>query len=331
MKKLLLFALSAGVMLAASGCGSKSATASETVEDSTSVESDSAIVYFIKDITPENVQKIYEALGRKAEGKVAVKLSTGEPGNDYHLDPALIGPLVKQLGATIVENNTAYNGGRDDTEGNLKAAADHGFTAIAPVVILDAEGQDTLTVNGGKHLTQNFVGSGWKDYDFTVVLSHFKGHPMAGFGGAMKNISIGLASSRGKCWIHSGGRYTDKSQTWTNIPTDSVFQESMAEASKSVIDAAGNKILYINVANNLSVDCDCVATPEAPEMADLGIFASLDPVAVDKACLDAVFNSTDPGKKHLIERIQSKSAPWNLEYAEQIGAGTRKYKLVEIK
>ena len=147
-------------MLTASGCGSKSATASETVADSTSVESDSAIVYFIKDITPENVQKIYEALGRKAEGKVAVKLSTGEPGNDYHLDPALIGPLVKQLGATIVENNTAYNGGRDDTEGNLKAAADHGFTAIAPVVILDAEGQDTLTVNGGKHLTQNFVGSG---------------------------------------------------------------------------------------------------------------------------------------------------------------------------
>mgnify|MGYP002535734496 CR=1 FL=1 len=288
-------------------------------------------VYLTRTITPEALVRIYEALGREATGRVAVKLSTGEPGGHHFLQPALVAPLVRKVGGTIVECNTAYGGGRARTADHLKAAADHGFTAIAPVVILDAEGQDTLTVNGGKHLTQNFVGSGWKDYDFTVVLSHFKGHPMAGFGGAMKNISIGLASSRGKCWIHSGGRYTDKSQTWTNIPTDSVFQESMAEASKSVIDAAGDKILYINVANNLSVDCDCVATPEAPEMADLGIFASLDPVAVDKACLDAVFNSTDPGKKHLIERIQSKSAPWNLEYAEQIGAGTRNYKLVEIK
>ncbi len=334
MNKFLILALSASAAIATSSCGAKSSStaAEETGETSEiAVANDTATVYFIKDITPENIQKVYEALGRKAEGKVAVKLSTGEPGNDYHLDPKLIAPLVQQLNGTIVENNTAYNGGRDLTADHLKAAADHGFTAIAPVVIMDAEGQDTLVVNGGKHLKENYVGQAWKDYDFTVVLSHFKGHPMAGFGGAMKNISIGMASSKGKCWIHSAGQYTDKAQTWSNVPADSVFQESMAEASKSVIDAAGDKILYINVANNLSVDCDCVATPEAPQMGDLGIFASLDPVAVDQACVDAVRQSSDHGKIHLIERMDSKSGPWNLEYAEQIGAGTRKYKLVTLE
>lgn len=333
MNRFLISALSIGAILGTASCGTKSSPANAGIsgENEVVAVNDSATVFFIKDITPENIVKIYEALGRKAGGKVAVKLSTGEPGNDYHLDPNLIAPFVQQLNGTIVENNTAYNGGRDFTADHLKAAADHGFTAIAPVVILDAEGQDTLTVNGGKHLKQNYVGDKWKDYDFTVVLSHFKGHPMAGFGGAMKNISIGMASSMGKCWIHSAGQYTDKAQTWSNVPSDSIFQESMAEASKSVIDAAGDKILYINVANNLSVDCDCVATPEAPQMGDLGIFASLDPVALDQACIDAVRNSPDHGKIHLVERIDSKSGPWNLEYAEQIGAGTRKYKLVTLK
>lgn len=318
--------------LALTSCGAKTANASGTADaQADTTLSEEATVYFIKDITPENVVKIYEALGRKAEGKVAVKLSTGEPGNNYHLDPNLISPLVQQLKGIIVENNTAYNGGRDETASHMKAAADHGFTAIAPVVIMDAEGQDTLKVVGGKHLNENYVGDKWKDYDFTVVLSHFKGHPMAGFGGAMKNISIGMASSRGKCWIHSAGQYTDKAQTWSNVPSDSIFQESMAEASKSVIDRAGDKILYISIANNLSVDCDCVATPEAPQMSDLGIFASLDPVALDQACIDAVKNSPDHGKIHLLKRIESKSGPWNLEYAEQIGAGTRNYKLVTLE
>lgn len=329
MNKFLTIALSLSAAFAATGCGAKS-TAEATPENAQEAN-DTAVVYFIKDITPENIQKVYAALGRQAEGKVAVKLSTGEPGNDYHLDPKLIAPLVQQLNGTIVECNTAYNGGRDHTADHLKAAADHGFTAIAPVVIMDAEGQDTLRVVGGKHLKENYVGKAWKDYDFTVVLSHFKGHPMAGFGGAMKNISIGIASSMGKCWIHSAGQYTDKAQTWSNIPSDSIFQESMAEASKSVIDAAGDRILYINVANNLSVDCDCVATPAAPEMGDLGIFASLDPVALDQACLDAVRQSPDHGKKHLLERIESRKAPWNLEYAEKIGAGSRNYKLVTLE
>lgn len=318
--------------MALTGCGSKTANASAgDSEPAEPAANDTATVYFIKEITPENMVRIYEALGRKAEGKVAVKLSTGEPGNDYHLDPNLIAPLVKQLNGTIVECNTAYNGGRDETASHLQAAADHGFTAVAPVEIMDAEGQDTLTVSGGKHLKENYVGETWKDYDFTVVLSHFKGHPMAGFGGAMKNISIGMASSRGKCWIHSAGQYTDKAQTWRNVPADSVFQEAMAEASKSVIDAAGDRILYISVANNLSVDCDCVATPAAPEMGDLGIFASLDPVALDQACVDAVRQSPDHGKTHFLERIESRKGQWNLEYAEKIGAGTRKYKLVTLE
>lgn len=320
--------MTAVLAFGASCSGHKTSNDEKAVE---SLNDSVATVYFIKDITPENLVKIYEALGRTATGNVAVKLSTGEPGNPYHLDPNLIASLVQQLNGTIVENNTAYFGGRDETQSHLKAAEEHGFTAIAPVVILDANGQDTLKVTGGKHLKENYVGEDWKDYDFTVVLSHFKGHPMAGFGGAMKNISIGLASSEGKVNIHSAGRTSDKSDVWDKTPADSVFQEAMAEASKSIIDKAGDKILYINVGNNLSVDCDCVSTPKAPEMAEIGIFASLDPVAVDQACVDAVFNSDDAGKAALIERITSRSGKWNLEYAEKLGAGTRKYNLVELK
>jgi len=325
------FMLLATLSLVAAGCVSKAGASTENASCTDSVAAPAPTVYFIREINSANLLKIYHALGRKAEGKVAVKLSTGEPGNDYHLSPDLIAPLVRSLNATIVENNTAYNGGRDRTEDHLKAAADHGFTAVAPVVILDADGQIALPVAGGKHLKENYVGKGWEDYDFTVVLSHFKGHPMAGFGGAMKNISIGLASSQGKCWIHSAGRYLDKAQTWSHIPSDSVFQESMAEASKSVIDHAGDHILYISVANNLSVDCDCVATPEAPKMGDLGIFASLDPVALDRACIDAVRNSPDHGKVHLLKRIDSRNGLWNLEYAERIGCGTQKYNLVVLE
>lgn len=328
-KNLLFVSVCAFAFIGGISCAGNKRSAA--TENETAQINDTATVYFIRDITPENIVKIYEVLGRKADGKVAVKLSTGEAGNDYHLDPNLIAPLVQQLNGTIVENNTAYGGSRAQTEKHLQTAAEHGFTAIAPVVILDAEGQDTLIVTGGKHLKENYVGKDWKDYDFTVVLSHFKGHPMAGFGGAMKNISIGLASSAGKLWIHSAGTTTDMAETWGNVPPDSIFQESMAEASKSIIDAAGENILYINVGNNLSVDCDCVATPAAPEMAEIGLFASLDPVALDQACVDAVFNSDDPGKAALIERIISRSGPYNLEYAEQIGAGTRNYKLVELK
>ena len=273
-------------------------------------------VYFFKEISSENLVKIYEALGRKAEGKVAVKLSTGEPGNNNYLNPNLIKDLVQKINGTIIECNTAYGGGRANTEAHLKAAADHGFTAIAPVDIMDAEGEVALPVNGGKHLKEDYVGKNFLNYDFTVVLSHFKGHPMAGFGGALKNISIGIASSTGKAWIA--------------LPHQDIFQESMAEASKAIIDHVGNKILYISVANNLSVDCDCVATPEDPKMGDIGILASLDPVALDRACIDLVRASEDHGKIHLIERIDSRNGMHNLEYAEQLGIGSQKYELVKL-
>lgn len=287
-------------------------------------------VYFFKEISSENLVKIYEALGRKAEGKVAVKLSTGEPGNNYHLDPNLIKALVKKVNGTIVECNTAYGGGRTNAKDNLKAAEEHGFTAIAPVDIMDVDGDVSLPVKGGKHLKEDLVGKNFLNYDFTVVLSHFKGHPMAGFGGALKNISIGIASSRGKALIHSAGKTLSQKDVWNDLPHQDIFQEAMAEASKAIIDHAGDKILYISVANNLSVDCDCVAKPEDPKMGDIGILASLDPVALDRACIDMVRNSEDHGKIHLIERIDSRNGMHNLEYAEQLGLGSQKYELVKL-
>ena len=288
-------------------------------------------VYFIKDITSENLIKIYEALGRKAEGKnVAVKLSTGEAGNPNYLQPALIKDLVQRVKGTIIESNTAYGGKRTNVADHMKVAEEHGVTTIADVDIMDADGQVELPVNGGKHLKVDIVGKDFMDYDFMVVLSHFKGHPMAGFGGALKNISIGIASPEGKAYIHSGGKTRDVKKVWDMIPEDVIFQESMAEASKAIIDHISDRVLYISVANNLSVDCDCVATPADPQMGDLGIFASLDPVALDRACIDAVRNSSDHGKIHLIERIDSKHGMHNLEYAEQLGLGNQKYELVKL-
>ena len=288
-------------------------------------------VYFIKDITSENLIKIYNALGRKAEGKnVAVKLSTGEAGNPNYLQPTLIKDLVQRVKGTIIESNTAYGGKRTNVADHMKVAEEHGFTAIADVDIMDANGQVELPVNGGKHLKVDIVGKDFMNYDFMVVLSHFKGHPMAGFGGALKNISIGIASPEGKAYIHSGGKTRDVKKVWDMIPEDVIFQESMAEASKAIIDHISDRVLYISVANNLSVDCDCVATPADPQMGDLGIFASLDPVALDRACIDAVRNSSDHGKIHLIERIDSKHGMHNLEYAEQLGLGNQKYELVKL-
>ena len=285
-------------------------------------------VYMFKEISPENLVKIYEALGREATGKVAVKLSTGEPGGHNFLQPALIKDLVQKVKGTIVECNTAYGGGRADTENHLKAAKDHGFTAIAPVDIMDAEGEVALPVKGGKHLKEDFVGSHYLNYDFTVVLSPFKGHAMGGFGGAIKNISIGIASSAGKAWIHSAGK--TKGNPWGNLPPQDDFLESMAEAAKAIIDHCGDKILYISVANNLSVDCDCDSSPEDPKMGDIGILASLDPVALDKACTDLVRASEDHGKIHLIERIDSRNGMHTLEYGEKIGLGSQKYELVKL-
>lgn len=285
-------------------------------------------VYMFTKISAENLVKIYEALGREATGKVAVKLSTGEPGGHNFLQPALIKDLVKKVNGTIVECNTAYGGGRANTENHLKAAKEHGFTAIAPVDIMDADGEVALPVKGGKHLKEDFVGSHYLNYDFTIILSHFKGHAMGGFGGAIKNMSIGIASSGGKAWIHSAGK--TKGDPWGNLPPQDDFLESMAEAAKAVADHCGDKILYISVANNLSVDCDCDASPEDPKMGDIGILASLDPIALDKACTDLVRASEDHGKIHLIERIDSRHGMHTLEYGEKLGIGSQKYELVKL-
>lgn len=307
------------------------AAAATTAGAQTTEEADKRpAVYFIEEITPENLVRIYEALGRKAEGRVAVKVSTGEPGGHNFLQPTLIADLVHKVGGTIVECNTAYGGGRSDTENHLKAAADHGFTSIADVDIMDADGEVAIPVKGGRHLKEDFVGRNYLNYDFTVILSHFKGHAMGGFGGAIKNMSIGIASSKGKAWIHSAGKTKNQNEVWGDLPAQDDFLESMAEAAKAVADHCGDKILYISVANNLSVDCDCDSSPEDPKMGDIGILASLDPVALDKACVDMVRASKDHGKIHLIERIDSRHGMHTLDYGEKIGLGSQEYRLVRL-
>lgn len=291
---------------------------------------DSAVVYMTREISPEAIVKLYKALGREANGKVAIKISTGEPGGHNFLQPDLISDFVKLTNGTIVECNTAYSGKRFSTEDHRRAAEEHGFTAIAPVDIMDAEGEVKLPLENGKHLKYDIVGSHYPDYDFTVVLSHFKGHAMGGFGGAVKNMSIGIASSNGKSYIHSGGKMDTTTGLWSNLAAQDDFLESMAEAAKSVANHCGDNIIYISVANNLSVDCDCDSHPADPQMHDIGILASLDPIALDKACTDLVRSSDDHGKIHLIERIDSRHGMHTLDYGEQIGLGTQTYKIVNL-
>ncbi|MCM1176117.1 MAG: DUF362 domain-containing protein [Bacteroides sp.] len=315
-------------VLATAGCGN--ARNSKKQVSSEVPEAAAPVVYMFKEISSGNLVKIYEALGREATGKVAVKLSTGEPGGHNFLQPSLIRELVERVNGTIVECNTAYGGGRANTQAHLKAAEEHGFTSIANVDIMDADGEVELPVCSGKHLEKDIVGSHYLDYDFTVILSHFKGHAMGGFGGAVKNMSIGIASSNGKAYIHSAGKLTDPSKLWQNLPEQDDFLESMAEAAKAIADHCGENILYISVANNLSVDCDCDSSPEEPQMGDIGILASLDPIALDKACTDLVRSSEDHGKIHLIERIDSRHGMHTLDYAESIGLGSQEYRLVVL-
>lgn len=283
-------------------------------------------VYFTQDLSSGGLLRIYDALGVALAGRVAVKLSTGEPGGHNFLQPSLIQPLVKRLNGTIVECNTAYEGKRFDSKDHWRAIRDHGFSAIAPCDILDEFGEFPLPVQGGLHLKENFVGEHLKHYDSMLMLSHFKGHLMGGFGGALKNMSIGVASSHGKAVIHGSG---DPAALWTG-DHDS-FLESMADADKSVMDYMGREnITYINVANRLSVDCDCDANPHEPEMADIGIFASADPVALDQACVDAVYASPDPGKAALIERMESRNGIHTVEAAAALGLGSREYEIIDI-
>lgn len=285
-------------------------------------------VYMTTDISPNGLMAVYKAMGHPVTGKVAVKLSTGEPGGHNFLDPKLIKDLVQSVKGTIVECNTAYGGGRANTAAHRQVAKDHGFTAIAPVDIMDADGSISLPVKKGVHLKEDLVGAHFKNYDSFLVLSHFKGHAMGGFGGALKNISIGIASSEGKSWIHSAGKERTGFVPGTKQED---FIESMAEAAGAVMNALGDKIVYVSVMNKMSVDCDCDSSPEPPKMADIGILASTDPVALDKACVDLVYSSPDPGKKHLIERMESRKGPHILDYADMLGLGSVKYNLIKIK
>lgn len=286
-------------------------------------------VYFTQDISEQGLIRIYEALGVQLKGKVAVKISTGEPGGHHFLKPDLIRELVQKVDGTIAECNVAYPGRRDTTEAHWNTIKDHGFLAIAPCDILDEEGEMRIPVTGGKHLKENIVGTHLKNYDSILMLSHFKGHAMGGFGGALKNMSIGVASSKGKIQIHTAATSENFEDAFT-VDHDS-FLESMAEACQSVMDYMGREnIVYINVANLLSVDCDCAADPEAPEMADIGIFASLDPVALDQASVDAVYQSPDPGKAALIERMESRNGIHTVERAAEMGLGSRAYEIISI-
>lgn len=323
----------AGVLAAATvalaGCANKTDNKTTDMND-TAQHADTSVVYMTKEISPEAIVKLYKALGREAKGKVAIKISTGEPGGHNFLQPSLIADFVKLTDGTIVECNTAYEGRRFSTEEHRRAAEEHGFTAIAPVDIMDADGEVKLPVTDGKHLKYDIVGSHYPDYDFTVILSHFKGHAMGGFGGAVKNMSIGIASSNGKSYIHTAGKRATTAGLWENIAPQDDFLESMAEAAKAVADHCGENIIYISVANNLSVDCDCDSNPADPQMHDIGVLASLDPIALDKACTDLVRSSDDHGKIHLIERIDSRHGMHTLDYGEQIGLGSQTYKIVNL-
>ena len=291
-------------------------------------------VYFTRELTPEALVRIYEAVGYPLPGKVGVKISTGEPGGHNYLKPELIGALVSKLNGTIVECCTAYGGKRQDINDHWQCVKDHGFTAIAPVDILDEEGEISIpTRPGSRHLKEDIIGGHAANYDSILMLSHFKGHMMGGFGGALKNMSIGMASTRGKLNIHSaGGENQEQEYVWSHLPEQDAFLESMAEADCAVADYYAKKggIVYINVINNLSVDCDCDSHPEDPCMADIGITASLDPVAVDRASLDLIYKSQDPGREHFLERVETRHGAHTIEHGVTLELGTTFYTLVDL-
>lgn len=288
-------------------------------------------VYFTKTITPEKVIEMYKLTGKELTGNVAAKVHSGEKGNQNYLHPEFWKPVIDSLKATVVECNTAYDGARNSTEKHLKLIEEHEWTKYFNVDIMDAEGPDLkLPVKGGKTMKENFVGKDIAKYDSMIVLSHFKGHPMGGYGGALKQLSIGCASSEGKAWIHSGAKQLDQETLWSNVADQDIFLECMAEAASTVVEYFKGNIVYINIMCNMSVDCDCCAIAEDPCMKDIGILASLDPIAIDQACLDLVYASDDPGKDHLIERIESRHGVHTIEAAAELGFGSREYELVEV-
>lgn len=284
-------------------------------------------VFFSREITPEKVVEMYRLAGRKLSGKVAVKLHSGEEGNQNFLRPEFWKPMVEYVDGTVVECNTAYEGSRNTTEKHLKTMEKHGWSKYFTVDLLDGEGPDLeLKIPEGRRIQKNFVGKDIAKYDSMLVLSHFKGHPMGGYGGALKQLSIGVASSYGKAYIHGAG---DPAKIWTS--DHDAFLESMADAALSVTEYFKGNIVYVNVMKNMSVDCDCCAVAEDPCMKDIGILVSLDPVAIDQACLDLVYASDDPGRDHLIERIESRNGVHTIEAAAALGCGSREYELQEIQ
>ena len=284
-------------------------------------------VYFTREITPEKVLELYKKAGKELPGKVAIKLHSGEKGNQNFLGPEFWKPVIEYVGGTVVECNTAYDGERNETRKHKKLLEDHGWSRYFDVDLLDAEGPDLeLEIPNGKVIKKNYIGKDFSYYDSMLVLSHFKGHPMGGYGGALKQLSIGVASSYGKAYIHGAGVPED---IWT--ADHNAFLESMADAAGSVIEYMKGNILYVNVMKNMSVDCDCCAVAEEPCIADIGILVSTDPVAIDQACIDLVYACSDPGKPHLIERIESRNGVHTIEAAADLGYGVREYELVEVK
>ncbi len=287
-------------------------------------------VYFTREISPENIIRIYDMLGKKLTGKVAVKLHSGEKGNQNYIKPEFVQAIVKHVNGTVVECNTAYEGARNTTEKHKKLLEEHGWSEFFDVDIMDAVGPDKIIeIPNGKKIQKNYVGKNIDNYDSALVLSHFKGHPMGGFGGALKQLSIGFASSHGKSYIHCVGKEDATFEDMFNVDQDS-FLESMADAASSIHNYFQNNIVYINVMCNLSVDCDCCAIAEDPCMEDIGILASLDPIALDQACLDLIYSSKDPGRNHFVERVERQHGRHIIESADELGFGSKEYKLIEF-
>lgn len=290
-----------------------------------------ATVYFTPVLTPENVTKLFELLHKELPGKVAIKVHSGEKGNQNFLRPEFMKPTIDAVGGTIVECNTAYDGARNTTDRHLKLLEYHGWSHYFPVDLMDAEGPDLeLPIPGGKQLHKNLVGRNLANYDSMLVLSHFKGHPMGGFGGALKQLSIGCASSAGKAYIHSAGKTDDQYKVWDNCAPQDAFLESMADAASSVVSFFKGNMAFVNIMCNMSVDCDCCAVAEDPCMADIGILSSLDPVALDQACIDLVLASNDPGRDHLLERINTRHGTHTIDAAAELGIGTKDYTLIRV-
>lgn len=288
-------------------------------------------VYFSKNITKENLVEIYKKLGRRLPGKIAVKVHSGEKGNQNYLRPEFMTDLIEYVHGTVVECNTAYEGMRDTTEKHEQLMKEHGWTDHFAVDIMDAEGPDReVDIPNGKVIKKNYLGKNISNYDSLLVVSHFKGHPMGGYGGALKQLSIGCASSSGKAWIHSGGKTLDQNKLWDNVAEQDIFLKAMADAAKSVIDIFGENVAYINIMCNMSVDCDCCAIAEDPCIPDIGILASTDPVAIDQACIDLVKASNSEGKEHFLERVESRHGTHTIDAAYDLGCGSKEYELVEI-